>query len=118
MTKSVILTGILAAGLCKAHAQSTTTQPVDTMTVYRAKINQLDQDLIKLLGQRMEAARAIGIYKMDHKMEVLQSNRFNEVLQKAIAAGATAGLSEAFIKELYEDIHKESIRQQEALKKR
>lgn len=115
MKKIIILIAILATGLVKAKAQQK--QPADTLTIFRDKINQCDQQIIALLGQRMEAARAIGIYKQQHKMEVLQSNRFNEVLQKAIANGKAAGLSEEFIKALYEDIHKESIQQQEALKK-
>ena len=69
------------------------------------------------MGQRMEAARAIGVYKMDHKIAVVQSTRFNEVLQQAVAAGKAEGFSEEFVKALYEDLHKESVRQQEALKK-
>jgi chorismate mutase len=115
MKKIIALTAFLAVGLVTAKAQQK--QPADTLTIYREKINQLDQQLIQLLGQRMEAARAIGVYKQAHKIEVVQSSRFNEVLQKAIANGKAAGLSEEFIKALYEDIHKESIQQQEALKK-
>lgn len=110
MKKIIILTTILVTGLVTAKAQ-------DTLTIFRDKINQYDQQLIQLLGKRMEAARAIGMYKQSHKIEVVQSNRFNEVLQKAIENGKAAGLSEEFIKALYEDIHKESIQQQEALKK-
>lgn len=110
MKKIIVLTAILATGLVTAKAQ-------DTLTIFRDKINQYDQQLIQLLGKRMEAARAIGMYKQSHKIEVVQSNRFNEVLQKAIENGKAAGLSEEFIKALYEDIHKESIQQQEALKK-
>ncbi|WP_343688326.1 chorismate mutase [Chitinophaga sp.] len=113
MKKRIFSTVFLAMGLVAAKAQQQ-----DTLSVNRAKINQLDKEIVHLLGQRMEAARAIGIYKQAHNMEVLQSNRFNEVLQKAIEAGKTEGLSEEFIRSLYEAIHKESIRQQEALKKK
>ncbi|HVI43420.1 MAG TPA: chorismate mutase [Chitinophaga sp.] len=108
-----MLTMIIAAGYAQT---SVVANPQDTLTVFRAKIDRLDKEIIDLLGERMEAARAIGIYKMVHKVEVVQSNRFNEVLQRAVDHGKSKGLSEAFIKELYEDIHKESIRQQEALK--
>ena len=107
---------MLTMGLITAHAQSATTAKQDTLTQFRAKINQLDKDIVHLLGERMEAARVIGAYKVAHKMEVVQSSRFNEVLQKAISQGKEEGLSEEFIKALYEAVHKESIRQQEALK--
>jgi 4-amino-4-deoxychorismate mutase len=115
MKKGVLLAAMLGLGFAKVQAQ--TSSKSDTLTVYRAKINELDNQIIKLLGERMEAARAIGIYKQAHHMEVLQSARFNEVLEKAIAEGKQQGLSEEFVKALYEDIHKESIRQQEELKK-
>lgn len=113
MKKRIFSTVFLAIGLVAAKAQTK-----DTLSINRDKINQLDKEIVHLLGERMEAARAIGIYKQAHNMEVLQSNRFNEVLQKAIEAGKAEGLSEEFIRALYEAIHKESIRQQEALKKK
>ena len=103
-------------GMMAETAKTQTAAKPDTLTIFRDKINQLDKQLIQLLGERMEAARAIGAYKLTHKMEVVQSNRFNEVLQQAINNGKAVQLSEEFIRALYEDIHKESIRQQEALK--
>ena len=63
----------------------------------------------------MKAARAIGIYKLDHQIGVVQSARFEEVLQHAIQRGKERQLSEAFIRALYNDVHQESIHQQEVL---
>jgi chorismate mutase len=117
MNKIIIFTVLLTMGFLSANAQTPSATRQDTLTLFRAKINQLDKEIVRLLGERMQAARAIGAYKLAHKMEVMQSNRFNEVLQKAIDQGKKEGLSEEFIKALYESIHKESIRQQEGLKK-
>lgn len=117
MKKASFLTVMLVFGIMIAKAQQAPASKADTLTVFRGKINQLDKDIIHLLGERMEAARAIGLYKQAHQMQVLQTNRFNVVLQQAIAAGKEQKLSEEFIKALFEAIHKESIRQQEALKK-
>jgi chorismate mutase len=89
----------------------------DTLTYYRTQIDTLDKQIIDLLGKRMGAARAIGIYKMDHQMGVVQSVRFEEVLQNAIKRGKDQQLSEEFIRALYNDIHKESVNQQELLQK-
>jgi len=90
----------------------------DTLNYYRAQIDTLDIHIVDLLGQRMAAARAIGIYKMDHKINVVQSARFEEVLLKAIKRGAERQLSEEFIRALYNDIHKESVQQQEQLRQK
>jgi chorismate mutase len=113
----IFLSTILIMGSITSNAQSKATTQRDTLTVFREKINQLDKDIVHLLGERMKAARAIGEYKKSHDMQVLQTNRFSVVLEQAIAAGKEEGLSEEFIRALFADIHKESIRQQEALKR-
>jgi chorismate mutase len=118
MKKVIFLSCLCAMAFFTGKAQSTPATKQDTLTIFRDKINQLDRDIVHLLGERMKAARAIGEYKKARNMQVLQSNRFNVVLQHAIAAGKEEGLSEEFIKALYADIHKESIRQQEELKHR
>lgn len=97
----------------KSHAQIQVTK--DTMSYYRKQIDTLDNQIINLLGQRMQAARAIGLYKLDHQIGVVQSERFNQVLESAIRHGATLQLSEKFVRALYNDIHKESIRQEDEL---
>ena len=106
---------IATASFGKAKAQSA--NPKDTLGYYRAQIDSLDSQIVDLLGKRMSAARAIGIYKMDHQIGVVQSARFEEVLQNAIRHGANVHLSEEFIRAIYNDIHKESIQQQEELKR-
>jgi len=112
----VLFIGILCTGTA-VHAQTKSSKaPVDTMSFYRAQIDTLDKQIIDILGKRMEAARAIGTYKNNHQMGVVQSARFEEVLRAAIRRGENLQLSEAFIRSLYEEIHKESIRQQESLK--
>lgn len=105
---------IAAASFGKAKAQ--TANAKDTLSFNRAQIDLLDSQIVDLLGKRMSAARAIGMYKIDHHVGVVQSARFDEVLQNAIRHGKDLRLSEDFIRALYNDIHKESIRQQEELK--
>src|SRR5438876_1044613 len=80
----------------------------DTLTYYRRQIDTLDKQIIDLLGERMKAARAIGIYKLDHNIGVLQTARFEQVVQSAIKQGNERQLSEEFIRALYNDIHQES----------
>jgi chorismate mutase len=112
--KIALWIGILCSlFLGKAQAQDVKKQ--DTLTYYRKQIDTLDKQIIDLLGERMKAARAIGIYKLDHKIGVVQSARFDEVLQNAIRRGKEQQLSEDFIRALYNDVHQESIHQQEVL---
>lgn len=113
--KLVVFILIAITSFSKAKAQIT--NPKDTLGYYRAQIDSVDSQIVDLLGKRMSAARAIGIYKIDHQIGVVQSARFEEVLQNAIRHGATLHLSEEFIRALYNDIHKESIQQQEELRR-
>jgi chorismate mutase len=117
MNKKLLFTTTLLAGIFFSKAKAQEAPHKDTMSYYRGQIDTLDKQIIHLLGERMGAARAIGIYKLDHHMGVVQSARFEEVLLNAIKQGKSEQLSEEFIRALYNDIHKESINQQEILQK-
>jgi chorismate mutase len=87
-----------------------------TLKISRNKIDSLDKQLIALLGQREQVVKEIGIYKAKNNIAPLQADRFKQVLEKAVAAGKKEGLSETFITELMNAIHKESLRIEEELK--
>lgn len=76
----------------------------------REQINHLDEELISLIATRMKVAKEIGEIKKNSKITVLQSNRYNEILDRAMKKGGQVGLSEDFIKSYLESIHIESIR--------
>ncbi len=81
----------------------------------REQINHLDEELISLISNRMKVAKQIGEIKKKSKITVLQSNRYNEILDRAIKKGNQVGLSTDFIKSYLEAIHIESIRIQNAI---
>lgn len=78
----------------------------------RKQIDELDNDLMELLSKRMRVCREIGQYKKEHNMTVLQTSRYNEILDKRGAQGSLCGMDPTFIKEVFEAIHEESVRQQ------
>lgn len=78
----------------------------------RKQIDELDNDLMELLSKRMRVCREIGQYKKEHNMTVLQTSRYNEILDKRGAQGSLCGMDPSFIKEVFEAIHEESVRQQ------
>ena len=53
-----------------------------------------------------------GQYKKEHNMTVLQTSRYNEILDKRGAQGSLCGMDATFVKEVFEAIHEESVRQQ------
>lgn len=86
-----------------------TTEGIQTL---RKQIDEIDNDLMDLLAKRMRVCREIGQYKKEHNMTVLQSNRYNEILEKRGAQGSLCGLSAEFVARFFEEIHEESVRQQ------
>ncbi|QNK61303.1 chorismate mutase [Pedobacter sp. PAMC26386] len=88
----------------------------DLLQVSRKKIDSLDKKLMEIIGERERVVKEIGIYKAKHHIPALQADRFKQVLEKSIAAGAKEGLSATFITEMMNAIHKESLRIEEEIK--
>jgi len=78
----------------------------------RQQINHLDDELMQILGQRMKIADKIGEYKKNNSVTILQTNRWNEILDRATKKAATLGLSPEFITKYLDAVHMESINHQ------
>ena len=89
-----------------------TTQTTENQSELRHQIDNLDNQLLELLAKRMRISREIGQYKKEHSMPVLQTNRYDEILQKRMAQAVELGMSGEFMKEVMLAIHEESVHQQ------
>lgn len=79
---------------------------------FREQINHIDDELMQLLGQRMQIADKIGEYKKNNSVTILQTNRWNQILEKAFGKGEKLGLSQEFITKYLDAVHMESINRQ------
>lgn len=84
----------------------------ESLTALRKQIDEMDNQLMDLLTRRMRVSREIAGYKREHNMGVVQTGRYNEILDKRGAQGTLCGMDAEFIKKVYEAIHEESVRQQ------
>ena len=103
--------------LCLRKQQFNDPEALDKLGFYRERIDQLDDELLKLLAERMQVAQEIGQIKKKRSVAVLQSNRWIEILQKAVDKGNSLDLSEKFVKQIFKAIHQESIEKQEKILK-
>lgn len=78
----------------------------------RQQINNLDDELMQILGQRMKVAESIGKYKKENNITILQTNRWNSILERAFAKGEKLGLSKEFVTKYLDAVHMESITHQ------
>ena len=78
----------------------------------RQQINHLDDELMQILGQRMKIADKIGEFKKNNGITILQTNRWNEILERAFLKGDALGLTREFITKYFDAVHMESINHQ------
>ena len=81
----------------------------------RRQIDQLDDEIIQLLRHRMQVSEQIGSYKKEHHITILQTERWNHILDRVGRLGKQAGLSDEFIRQYFDALHMESIRHQDAV---
>jgi chorismate mutase len=88
------------------------TEFITALEKLRDNINHIDDELMQLIGQRMKVADKIGQYKKDNNITILQTNRWNEILERAFVKGEKLGLSKEFITKYFDAVHMESIAHQ------
>lgn len=76
----------------------------------REEIDQLDEQLWEVVGKRADVVRQIGEWKRLHGEQVVQPERWQEVLQHCQSIADQYGLSETVVQEVMEAIHNESVR--------
>ena len=87
-------------------------QTTEDLVDLRREIDSIDNELLELLAKRMRISSEIGTYKKEHGIAVLQTGRYNEILEKRIANGERLGMSREFMRTFLEAIHEESVRVQ------
>ncbi len=84
----------------------------DSIAQLRTQIDVIDENLILSLASRMEISRKIGQFKKEHNIAIVQAQRWDRILNDMIEKGRQYGLSEAFVTNLFNVIHDESVAEQ------
>ena len=102
---------IMIVAICgSAGAQAISGKPPTVLETNRKMIDSLDKKIIETIALREKLVKEIGEYKAKNKIPALQASRFQEVLNHAVKSGMQQGLSEEFVTELMNAIHRESLR--------
>lgn len=97
--------------LQRLHDDITDNNPADSMELaaLRQQIDETDDELWALLSRRMDIARQIGDYKRRHNMAVLQSARYDELLQRRMQWVQEHGIDPKAAKQIMDIIHEQSV---------
>jgi len=68
--------------------------------------------MMQILSQRMKVSEKIAEYKKENNITILQTNRWNEILNRACLRAEKLGLSKEFITKYFDAVHMESISHQ------
>jgi chorismate mutase-like protein len=69
---------------------------------FRRRLDELDDQIARLFGERFDICREIALYKRAHEIPMMQPGRVTEVRARYLARGAEADLPADFTAELFE----------------
>jgi chorismate mutase len=75
---------------------------VSGLELFRARLDELDDAIARLLGERFEVCRDVARYKSGHAIPMMQPDRVAAVRARYLARGAEAGLPPDFSAGLFE----------------
>ncbi len=84
----------------------------EDLSELRRQIDELDGAMLSLLSKRMRVSREIGTYKKEHNMPVLQTDRYEEILERRALDASVMEMDKKFIKSILAAVHEESVQQQ------
>ncbi len=87
----------------------------DNLEQIRHKIDEIDLEMLNLMARRMRLAEDIGRIKRKNNIAILQTARWNEILERGFAQGRERNLSEAFVEKFLNAVHQESIAHQKSV---
>ena len=102
----------------KWRAGESTSQSYQTALMgMREQIDLLDNEILRLLAERMGVAEQIGHIKRENDVRILQAMRWESIAERTLARSASLGLSIEFLQALLDAVHVESINHQNKVMK-
>lgn len=69
---------------------------------FRQRLDELDDQIARLLGERFAVCRDIAVYKREHEIAMMQPERVAQVRARYLARGGEAKLPVDFTENLFE----------------
>jgi chorismate mutase len=78
----------------------------------RSRIANLDETVLRLISERMVLSREVGQFKKENHIMILQQEHWWKIIREKLERAESLDLSRAFIRQIMDAIHQESIRHQ------
>ncbi len=80
---------------------------------WRQEIDHIDNEILEKLAQRMELSKQIGQYKSEHKICILQPERYRHLMQSLLNQALHLGLDKHIVEDIFSLIHEHSVQLQQ-----
>ena len=84
--------------------------PLPELSDFRSRIDDIDERLLALLGERFAVVREVAAWKAPRGVPAIVPERIEEVRERCTALGSSLGLSPDFVRALYTVIIDEACR--------
>lgn len=82
---------------------------------FRRRLDAIDDEIARLLGERFEICREVALYKSAHEIPMMQPDRVAIVRQRYLDRGAQAELPEDFTADLFDLLIAATCREEDEL---
>ena len=103
----------LLGGLKVRSADTTDGAYTRSLEELRARIDGVDSRLLSLLEERMRVSRSIGALKKEYGVSILQTGRWEAVMESLRKEADVIGLDRQMVEEIFSIIHDYSVKVQE-----
>jgi chorismate mutase len=79
---------------------------------FRRQIDRLDNELLHILSLRSSVVEKIAHTKVENSVTALQRHRFDQLMKERLDAGKELKLDTDYVKEIFDAIHEQSIKEQ------
>jgi len=69
---------------------------------FRRRLDAIDDEIAKLLGERLQICREVAVYKSEHGIPMMQPERVKIVRDRYLSRGAEHDLPEQFSSDLFD----------------
>ena len=87
---------------------------MERILLLRKRIDEIDEQILRFLKERMEISKSIGTTKREHGIPVRNNQREDELYRNIVRRALELGLNPQEVKAVYQKILAMSIRAQES----
>jgi chorismate mutase len=69
---------------------------------FRARLDAIDEEIARLLGERFDICREVAVYKSEHEIPMMQPDRVKVVRRRYLDRGAALNLPADFSADLFD----------------